>query len=87
MTAGGNNCVCGLTHKTYDLHGVNMVLLLEEYENIKAERDIYRSYYISSEEGYVLSDTVGVTREEWKKHHKEYMKALDACEKLENKNG
>lgn len=88
MTVGGDiHCKCGLVHATYDPYEMNKVTLLFEFERMKAERDIYRSYYLASEEGFRLGETVGVTKEEWARHDKEYREAIDACEKLEKNDG
>lgn len=36
------------------------------YKTALVQRDIYEEYYLANEEQFVLSDTVGVTTEQWK---------------------
>jgi len=36
------------------------------YKTALIQRDIYEEYYLSNEEQFVLSETIGVTMEQWK---------------------
>ena len=48
------------------------------------ETNPYYEYYLVTEEGFELGDTVGVSKERWKRHHTRYAAAIQACEDFEN---
>ena len=50
---------------------------------LRAERDAYREYYLATEENFVLSSTVGTTKEEVDANHERYNTAIDAVEAIE----
>jgi len=46
----------------------------------------YKEYYLATEESFTLSNTVGVSYEEWQISNKRINDAADACESAEANN-
>jgi len=55
----------------------------EEVVALNKENDPYREYYLATEESFTLSETEGVTREQWEASAERLAKASKACETLE----